>query len=58
MIRAAGEQLEEAADAVAEDESVGALGAPVFEREVVGTRSAFAGAPSLADQNVHRTDVA
>jgi EmrB/QacA subfamily drug resistance transporter len=58
MVRAGGEQLGEAADAVAEDESVGALGAPVLERETVGTRSNVASVSSSPDQDIHKSDVA
>jgi len=55
MVRAGGEQLEADAEAVAEDESVGALGAPAFEREVVSTRSNFTKVPETLDGDSHRS---
>jgi EmrB/QacA subfamily drug resistance transporter len=58
MVRNGGVELEEAATAVAEGESVGALGAPGFEREVVGTRSNVAAESIIPSTEGHPADSA
>jgi len=54
MVRAGGPQLEVDAEAVAMDESVGALGAPGFEHEVVSTQG-NARLPQEQDRDTHRS---
>jgi hypothetical protein len=55
FVRTGGAQLEVAADAVAEDESVGALGGVLFEREVEDARPIIAGASGEHTREDRRT---
>ncbi len=55
FVRTGGAQLEVAADTVAEDESVGALGGVLFEREVEDARPIIAGASGEHTREDRRT---